>query len=380
MKISRPVSFVSTFLLLSSLLGSASSANAAVNPNCNAIDGDYIVSFAPGVNIDNEISKVPGRAISPKFKYSSVLNGFAASLTAAQVCAFQKRPNIENIELDGVVTIDATQSPTPSWGLDRIDQIALNSDITYNYRSDGAGVTAYVIDTGIQTNHPDFGGKASVGSDFVKDGRNGQDCNGHGTHVAGTIGGINYGVAKKANLVAVRVLNCRGSGTTTGVIAGIDWVAKNNKNSKAVANLSLGGGISTSLDSAINNLISKGVIVVVAAGNSAADACNSSPARVPNAITVAASTNNDNLASFSNRGACIDIIAPGESITSDWIKSGINTISGTSMASPHVAGGVARYLSTNLSAAQLLNDAVINVIKLVPTGTANKFLYLNPTN
>ena len=339
-----------------------------------------IVSFAPGVNIDNEISKVPGRAISPKFKYSSVLNGFAASLTAAQVCAFQKRPNIENIELDGVVTIDATQSPTPSWGLDRIDQIALNSDITYNYRSDGAGVTAYVIDTGIQTNHPDFGGKASVGSDFVKDGRNGQDCNGHGTHVAGTIGGINYGVAKKANLVAVRVLNCRGSGTTTGVIAGIDWVAKNNKNSKAVANLSLGGGISTSLDSAINNLISKGVIVVVAAGNSAADACNSSPARVPNAITVAASTNNDNLASFSNRGACIDIIAPGESITSDWIKSGINTISGTSMASPHVAGGVARYLSTNLSAAQLLNDAVINVIKLVPTGTANKFLYLNPTN
>ena len=144
--------------------------------------------------------------------------------------------------------------------------------------------------------------------------------------------------------------------------------------------LSLGGGISTSLDSAINNLISKGVIVVVAAGNSAADACNSSPARVPNAITVAASTNNDNLASFSNRGACIDIIAPGESITSDWIKSGINTISGTSMASPHVAGGVARYLSTNLSAAQLLNDAVINVIKLVPTGTANKFLYLNPTN
>jgi subtilisin family serine protease len=280
--------------------------------------------------------------------YDAAINGFAGFLTGDQVCVLQKRGNVLNVEADKEINIDATQL-SATWGLDRIDQQSLPLNSTYSYTSSGAGVDAYVIDTGILGTHKEFSGRVRNGFTAINDRRGITDCNGHGTHVAGTIGGTTYGVAKQVSLIPVRVLDCRGSGPTSGVVAGINWAAQNHASGvKAVANLSLGGGISTAIDDAINGLINDGVVVVVAAGNSATDACNFSPARVPNAITVAASTNADQLASYSNFGSCVDIIAPGSSITSAWIgksNTAINTISGTSMASPHVAGAKARELS-----------------------------------
>lgn len=360
-------------------IGISMSAEAA-GPKCDAIDGDYIVTFAPGIGVDKEIKAAPGRAISAKFTYKNVLNGFAANLSAEQVCAFQKRPNIQSVELDGIASIETTQLGA-TWGLDRIDSKSPSvlKDGAYNYSSTGLGVTVYVIDTGIQSGHSDFAGAVTSGFSAIAGGT--EDCNGHGTHVAGTIGGSTYGVAKDVTLVPVRVLDCSGSGAISGVIAGVDFVkgatAANTTN--AVANMSLGGGANTALDTAVKNLISSGVTVVVAAGNSRADACKSSPARVPAAITVAASDSNDAFASFSNRGSCVDIIAPGVSITSDWLNNSTNTISGTSMASPHVAGAVARYILGGLTATQLVVDSSTNAIKSVPRGTVNKFLYLIPS-
>lgn len=222
----------------------------------------------------------------------------------------------------------------------------------YTYTSTGLGVDAYVIDTGILGTHTEFTGRINSGYSAIGNSKNTTDCNGHGTHVAGTIGGSTYGVAKKVSLIPVRVLDCRGNGTTSGVVAGINWAIKNHTTRPAVANMSLGGGASSTLDLAINNLIGDNVTVVVAAGNNyGASACNYSPARVPNAITVAASTRSDQIASFSNIGTCVDIVAPGEGITSAWYTSttATNTISGTSMASPHVAGAYARSLTAPIS-------------------------------
>ena len=375
----KPNRLLSIFALLSliasAVVGFSVTASAAGNPNCDDVAGNYIVSFKKGVSVESEVRGAPGRAIGRSFNYNSALNGFAAALTSEQACAFKLRPNIENIELDGVVTADAIQSGA-TWGLDRIDQTAPALDTKYEYASTGLGVTAYVIDTGIQLDHPDFSPAASKGFDAFNG--TGEDCNGHGTHVAGTIGGTLYGVAKDVSLVAVRVLDCTGSGTTSGVIAGIDWVATNHA-AKSVANMSLGGGASRALDTAVTNLINTGVVVVVAAGNSNRDACRTSPARVPAAITVAASDQNDNFASFSNWGSCVDLIAPGVAITSAWITSIARTISGTSMATPHVAGAVARYLSAGLTANQVIADASIDKITLLPKKTVNKLLYLAPT-
>lgn len=365
--------------MAASAVGISMSAQAA-GPKCDAVDGDYIVIFAKDAAVDREIKTAPGRAIAAKFTYKNVLNGFAATLSAEQVCAFEKRPNIELIEKDQTISIDATQTGA-TWGLDRIDQTALPLSNSYTDSSRGSGVTAYVIDTGILTSHSDFVDSISTnGFTSIADGRGFQDCNGHGTHVAGTIGGDTWGVAKDVSLVPVRVLDCKGSGSNSGVIAGVDWVRTSaaGNQAKSVANMSLGGAASTALDTAVNNLIKSGVTVVVAAGNSRADACKSSPARVPAAITVAASDINDAFASFSNRGKCVDIIAPGVSITSTWLNGGTNTISGTSMASPHVAGAVARYLQNSASGTQLIADSVSGVIKSVPRGTANKFLYVAP--
>lgn len=319
---------------------------AAGNPNCTATDGDYIVTFTKGAVVSNEVKNVNGKQVNPKFMYDAAINGFAGFLTGDQVCVLQKRGNVLSVEADQEVSIDATQTPA-TWGLDRIDQ-SVGTNGSYSYVSTGAGVDAYVIDTGILGTHKDFGGRVKQGYSAISDRRGTTDCNGHGTHVSGTIGGATYGVAKQVSLIPVRVLDCRGSGTNSGVIAGVNWAINNHQAGvKAVANMSLGGGASTALDSAITNLVADGVVVVVAAGNSAANACNYSPARVPTAITVAASAINDTIASFSNFGSCVDIIAPGVSITSDWIGSNtaINTISGTSMASPHVAGAKARELS-----------------------------------
>ena len=314
-------------------------------------------------------------------RFKHAINGFAAEMTEGEALALSEDPRVEFVEEDQVYTADATQTGA-TWGLDRIDQRNRPLNGTYIYNWTGSGVRAYIIDTGIRTAHTQFGGRATVSADFVGDGRNGQDCNGHGTHVAGTVGGSTYGVAKSVSLRAVRVLNCSGSGSTSGVIAGVNWVAA-NRQLPAVANMSLGGGASSALDTAVNNAINAGVTFAVAAGNSNANACNFSPARTAAAITVGATTSTDARASYSNFGSCVDIFAPGSSITSAWSTSNTatNTISGTSMASPHVAGAAALYLQANPGASNatvrnaLVNNATTNVLTGVGTGSPNRLLY-----
>ncbi len=309
----------------------------------------------------------------PEEVYEEAISGYTAELTPDEAAGIAEDPEVVAVEPDTIMHAFATQ-PSAPWGLDRIDQRQLPLSGTYTYSATGQGVTAYVIDTGIRTSHADFGGRAVSGLDVV-DGGTADDCNGHGTHVASTIGGATYGVAKGARLVAVRVLNCQGSGSTSGIISAIDWVVgQHQAGQPAVANLSLGGGASTALDSAIGRMTSDGISVAVAAGNSSADACNVSPARAPSAITVAASTNADALASFSNRGSCIDVIAPGQNITAAWSTSNTatNTISGTSMASPHAAGVAAKVLQLNpgASAATVSNTIVSSATANVVSGTA----------
>ncbi len=316
------------------------------------------------------------------FRYSEVLNGFAITLPDRAVEALRNNPHVDYIEADSVVSIDTTQTGA-TWGIDRIDQRALPLSTSYTYNYTGAGVTAYIIDTGILITHSEFGTRATYGYDAVDGSLPAADCNGHGTHVAGTVGGNTYGVAKGVNLVAVRVLDCAGSGTTTGVIAGIDWVTSNHTTGAAVANMSLGGSASTALDTAVKNSIADGVVYAVAAGNNNRKACNYSPARVPEAITVGATTNTDARASYSNYGTCLDIFAPGSSITSSWYTSttATNTISGTSMATPHVAGAAALYKQANPSATPqqvrdaLVNNATSNVVINPGVGSPNKLLY-----
>ena len=381
MNIRRILSISSIAVLVASVL--VAPTFAAGNPNCTEVDGDYIVTFSKGAVVANEIKNVNGKQVAPKFMYSDALNGFAARLTGDQICNLKKRGNVEDIEADQVMSIDATTLSGATWGLDRIDQISRPLSTTYNYTSTGSGVNAYVIDTGILGTHTEFTSRMNPGFSAIGNAADTTDCNGHGTHVSGTIGGSTYGVAKAVSLVPVRVLDCAGSGSTSGVIAGINWAITNHQPGvNAVANMSLGGGASSALDTAVNNLINDGVIVVVAAGNSRQDACKSSPARVPAAITVAASDVNDIFASFSNRGKCVDIIAPGFGIASAWIGSNTatNTISGTSMASPHVAGAVARALSVGRSASNVLAEALTNKITQVPAGTPNKLLYILPSN
>ncbi|MBL4659405.1 MAG: S8 family peptidase, partial [Alcanivoracaceae bacterium] len=283
--------------------------------------------------------------------YTSALNGFVLKSSSRKaVSALANDSRVAFIEADQMVSIGTTQN-NATWGLDRIDQVNLPLNSTYIYNQDGTGVTAYIVDTGIRTTHNLFGGRASGGFTSISDGNGTTDCNGHGSHVAGTVGSSTYGVAKNVDLVAVRVLDCSGSGSFSGVIAGIDWVTANHV-SPAVANMSLGGGISTATDNAVNAAVAAGVTMVVAAGNNNADACGFSPARAVNAITVGSTTSSDSRSSFSNYGSCLDIYAPGSSITSTWStsNSATNTISGTSMASPHVAGVAALYLDANPNA------------------------------
>ncbi len=365
--------------LISAFLPQSFAANE--NANCSAVDGDYIVSFSKGASVANEIMNVNGKRVTPTFQYSEVLNGFAGFLTAQQVCNLQRRPTVELIELDGVVTADAiTTQPGATWGIDRIDS-PTELDETYTYSFDGTNVTVYVIDTGINSTHSEFSSRINSGFSAFKDKRGWEDCNGHGTHVSGTIAGTLYGVAKNASITPVRVLNCQGSGTVSGVIAGLDWVASNHSGgAEAVANMSLGGGGSLSLDKAVNAVIVDGITVVVAAGNSSANACNYSPARVPNAITVAASDSANVFASWSNYGLCVDIIAPGVNITSAWkgSDSPTRTISGTSMAAPHVSGTVALLLQQDTMASGASVLPTDNQVSGVIIGSTNPFVFTKP--
>jgi subtilisin family serine protease len=314
--------------------------------------------------------------------YTSVLRGFAAKMSAQEARELAADSRVAFVEQDGVVKASEEQSNPPNWGLDRSDQAKLPLDKKYSYATKAENVNAYIIDTGINTAHSDFGGRASVGTDTVGDGKNGEDCNGHGTHVASTVGGAAHGLAKGAKLFAVRVLSCSGSGTNAGVIGGVDWVTKNAKK-PAVANMSLGGDASTALDNAVQKSIAAGITYALAAGNENADACGSSPARTPEAITVGATAIDDTRASFSNTGTCVDLFAPGQDITAAWIGGGnaTRTISGTSMASPHVAGAVALYLAQNAGASpEQVQDALVGcatpgVVTNPGSGSPNKLLF-----
>ena len=313
--------------------------------------------------------------------YAYAINGFSAQMTEAEAMNLSNDPRVRYIEEDSLMKADITQS-NPPWGLDRTGQRDLPLNQSYSYTATGSGVNVYIIDTGIRRTHTQFGGRAVVGFDAIGDGRNTTDCNGHGTHVAGTVGGSTFGIAKSVRLFAVRVLNCSGSGSNSGVIAGVNWVTANHID-PAVANMSLGGGASTALDTAVRNSIAAGVTYAVAAGNSNTNAANSSPARVAEAITVGSSTINDARSSFSNFGSVVDIFAPGSSIPSSWFTSdtATATLSGTSMASPHVAGVAARFLQSNPGSSpatvrnEIVNQATLNHLSGIPTGTANRLLF-----
>jgi subtilisin family serine protease len=378
--------FVAALLVAAggSVAGAQASPTGEIHRAERPVPGQYIVTLHDD---DPDTTAARANALAAQYHgavsrvYEHALQGFAVRMTEAQAAALAADPAVQSVEENGVVSIDTTQTNPPSWGLDRIDQASLPLSNSYTFDANGTGVRAYVIDTGVRTTHTDFGGRASNGYDFVDNDATANDCNGHGTHVAGTIAGASYGVAKGASVVAVRVLDCGGSGTYEGVVAGVDWVSANAVQ-PAVANMSLGGGKSTSLDNAVRNSISAGVVYALAAGNSNADACNSSPSGTIEALTVGATDVNDNRASFSNWGSCVDLFAPGVNITSAWGTGdgATNTISGTSMATPHVAGAAARYLATNPSASPstvanaLLSNATANKVGNPGTNSPNKLL------
>lgn len=339
----------------------------------------YIVSVSGAgpvaTTVQNLLASAGGGTVV--HTYSSALRGAVIDVSPAVAAVLATLPAVTGIEADGVMSLRVTQSPAPSWGLDRIDQTFLPLSNSYSYGSTGAGVKAYMIDTGIQANNVDFGGRVLPGTNTVDTSPSTTDCNGHGTHTAGTVGGTKYGVAKGVTLVAVRVFGCGSTTSTSAIIAGVDWVKNDHAAGQpAVANMSLGGGASGMLDTAVRNMIADGVSTSVAAGNDNVNGCsNSSPARVVEAITVGATDINDNRASFSNYGPCLDINAPGVSIVSDYTGSttATATLSGTSMATPHVVGAAARFLQANPSAAPAaVRDALVNastkgVMKGIPT-------------
>ena len=384
---------VSTFLLaiaLSLLTYAAPATTNSVLGSSEAkgiIKNQYIVILNKDVGSSNEFAQGIAKQHGGKVlqTYDAVLKGFAIYLPdvagTAFVEAMKKNPKVVSVENDTIMKVDATTQSNPDWGLDRIDQKNLPLDSAYSYLQTGSGTTAYIVDTGILSTHQQFSGRVLSGYTAISDGNGTSDCHGHGTHVAGTVGGSTYGVAKNVSLVPIRILGCDGSGASSNVIAGLDWILKNGKK-PAVVNISLGGEANASLDSAVENLFNNGYVMVVAAGNSNTDACSSSPARVSKAITVAATDSTDTRASYSNYGSCVDIFAPGSQINSSWIGSNTATkvLNGTSMATPHVVGVVAEMLQSTPTATpqtistNLLNQASNNVVKN-PSGSPNRLLY-----
>src|SRR5215218_4266026 len=350
----------------------------------------YIVTLDSGTVFPGAVAKGQAASFggSVGFVYRNALKGYSITLPAAAAAALAGLPGVESVVADGVATTMTTQS-SATWGLDRIDQRALPLGSTFTYTNTGAGVKAYIIDTGIRATHTQFGGRVVQGTDKIDNALPAADCHGHGTHVAGTVGGSTYGVAKGVTLVAVRVLNCQGSGSWSQVIAGIDWVTGNHlAGQPAVSNMSLGGSANSAVDTAVQNSIADGVTYGVAAGNGnwfgfAQNACNRSPARVAQALTVGATDRTDTKASWSNYGSCLDLFAPGVSITSAWSTSdtATNTISGTSMATPHVVGVAALYLQSNTSASPatvagaLSANATNGVVKSAGNNSPNKLLF-----
>ncbi|KAI8818367.1 peptidase S8/S53 domain-containing protein [Fimicolochytrium jonesii] len=384
---------IASFLVVAANLVAAAPSAAVAG---TAVPGEYIVVFkknAAAAAVQSHVSALKGanwagtafagQGFGLKAEYSfGGFRGYHAKLPQSAVEKLSNDPNVEYFEPNKIVTVQGTQTNVPSWGISRVDQRAGPADSTYVYPdSAGAGVDAYIIDTGIYISHPDFEGRAKVGASFVT-GDGDADGNGHGTHVSGTIGSKTYGIAKKVNLIAVKVLNAQGSGTNAGVIQGVQWVATNAPKTgrKSVANMSLGGSASTALDQAVQAAIQAGVSFAIAAGNSAGDACALSPGRVPEAVTVGASDSSDTFASFSEGGSCVDIVGPGVSITSTWNNGQTNSISGTSMATPHVAGVIALVLSEGKASspaevsAYLKSVATKNVIKNIKANTPNLLL------
>jgi subtilisin family serine protease len=363
-------------------------ASAATAAASSAADGDviadeYIVTFR------DDVADAPGLArqmaaqhgASLRFTYSAAIRGFAAHMSARAAEAIRRNPMVHAVEADMVARVTDVQQPAP-WNLDRIDQRTLPIDRSYTYPATGAGVNVYIIDSGIRTTHAELGGRAFGAFTVINDGRGTGDCSSHGTHVAGIVGGTQFGVAKAAKLFAVRVFGCTGVGATSGVIAGVDWVTR-NRSLPAVATMSLSGSKSESLNLAVQNSIKAGVVYAVAAGNGAADACGDSPASTPEAITVGASSNSDGISGYSNFGPCVDVFAPGDAIRSAYITDDTSTVlkGGTSMATPHAAGVAALYLSVNPGATPaqvseaIVAGATTGVLKNATSGSPNRVLF-----
>lgn len=342
----------------------------------------YIVVFKSSVaDVNGETDNVMrGTGGQVHFRYETALKGFAATIPAAALEGIRRNPNVDYVEADGIAYAIGDEASPPSWGLDRVDQHDLPLNSTYHYDYDGTGVHAYIIDTGIYFAHVEFSGRATSGYDFIDNDADASDCHGHGTHVAGTVGGNTTGIAKQVSLVAVRVLDCSGSGFYSQVIAGINWVAQHAVK-PAAANMSLGGPKDQATNDAVNGAVASGVTFAIAAGNSNDNACNYSPASAGSAITVGATGSNDARASFSNYGTCLDIFAPGVGITSSTMDGGYQSWSGTSMATPHVAGAAALLLqahptwTTTQVTSAITGNATANKVTNPGTGSPNLLLY-----